>query len=198
MKTPKTIWFNDLRFTYNEKTKYYHNAKTGKLLHREIFEKYNGKIPDGYVVHHKDHNKLNNEIDNLELIEKRAHLKKHNKIIPPEQLREMREKSAKWHASKEGKEWHKKQYAKYLGEWAKEKRIKTCDNCGSEFETQNRDDVKFCSNKCKSAWRRKSGLDDEDRSCEFCGKLFRVNKYSKTKFCSRSCSKKKYWESRSV
>lgn len=198
METPKTIWFNGLRFTYNKRTEYYHNAKTGKLLHREVFERHNGRIPDGYVVHHKDHNKLNNNIENLELVEKSTHLKNHNKVIPPKQLEEMRRKSAEWHASEEGHKWHKEQYARYLGKWAEEKMVKTCANCGEEFETQDRDDVKFCSNRCKSAWRRKKGLDDETRTCEYCGNDFKVNKYSKTRFCSRSCSKKKYWESRSV
>lgn len=37
------------------------------LVHRYVWEKYNGKIPSGYVVHHKDRNRLNYSIDNLEL-----------------------------------------------------------------------------------------------------------------------------------
>lgn len=56
-------------------------------LHRYLYEKYIGKIPDGYYVHHKDFNKLNNDISNLicvtpsehSLIHKNRLGKNHNK-----------------------------------------------------------------------------------------------------------------------
>ena len=38
---------------------YYRNDTLGKL-HRYIWEKANGKIPEGHHIHHKDHNKINN------------------------------------------------------------------------------------------------------------------------------------------
>jgi hypothetical protein len=47
---------------------------------------------------------------------------------------------------------------------------------------------RFCSNKCKSRWRRRSGLDDVERICEYCGKAFKVNKYKPTKYCSSLCA----------
>jgi endogenous inhibitor of DNA gyrase (YacG/DUF329 family) len=65
--------------------------------------------------------------------------------------------------------------------------IKICVQCGTEYEVTPTGTSRFCSNKCKSAWRRASGLDDEDRKCPICKKIFRVNKYSNTKTCSRSC-----------
>lgn len=43
------------------------------LLHRYIWEKYNGVIPHGYVIHHKDENKLNWNIENLELMSAKDH-----------------------------------------------------------------------------------------------------------------------------
>lgn len=39
-----------------------------KRLHRLVFEKFHGSIPDKYIVHHKDGDKLNNCILNLELV----------------------------------------------------------------------------------------------------------------------------------
>ena len=44
-----------------------------KRLHRLIFEKFHGEIPDNYIVHHIDGNKLNNCILNLELMTSEKH-----------------------------------------------------------------------------------------------------------------------------
>lgn len=38
------------------------------LLHRYIWEKHHGAIPDGYEIHHKDKNRFNHDPDNLELV----------------------------------------------------------------------------------------------------------------------------------
>jgi hypothetical protein len=43
------------------------------LAHREIWEKYHGKIPNGFLIHHRDNNRLNNDISNLMLITRREH-----------------------------------------------------------------------------------------------------------------------------
>ena len=69
--------------------------------------------------------------------------------------------------------------------------IVKCVVCGKEFEAINNGQNRFCSNKCKSKWRRDSGVDNETRICKHCGKEFVANKYSKTKFCSRKCSSSK-------
>ncbi len=39
----------------------------GLLMHRVIWEYFNGKIPDGFNIDHKDQNKLNNTLDNIRL-----------------------------------------------------------------------------------------------------------------------------------
>ena len=62
-----------------------------------------------------------------------------------------------------------------------------CQNCGKEFEALPFGNHNFCSNSCKSAYRRKNGIDNEIRICEICGKEFEINKYSKTRFCSKKC-----------
>lgn len=164
-----------------------------KRLHRYIWEKYNGKIPKGYQIHHIDRDKDNNDISNLKLLSEHEHLALHGKkrFEDSEWAREFEEKgieaSKSWHSSKEGHEWHKKHW-----EQDKDKLYKTfkfsCLNCGKEFEGHY--GSKFCSNKCKSAYRRKRHLDDVERICVVCGKSFKANKYSKTKTCSRSCAAK--------
>jgi hypothetical protein len=45
----------------------YYNTSRG-LLHRVLWEKEYGKIPDKMEINHKDGNKLNNDLDNLELV----------------------------------------------------------------------------------------------------------------------------------
>ena len=47
------------------------------LLHRYVWEKFNGKIPNGFQIHHKDENKMNWNVENLELIDVSEHHKFH-------------------------------------------------------------------------------------------------------------------------
>ena len=55
----------------------YLKSGNGVWLHRYIWEKNNGPIPEGYVVHHKDHNKMNNDISNLEMVSDIEHRLEH-------------------------------------------------------------------------------------------------------------------------
>lgn len=49
-----------------------------KLLHRLIFEKFHGSIPEGYIIHHLDGDKKNNCLLNLELLSVNEHHRTHN------------------------------------------------------------------------------------------------------------------------
>jgi len=49
-----------------------------KMEHIVVWEKHNGKIPEGYSIHHKDGNKLNNNITNLELVKALTHKRIHS------------------------------------------------------------------------------------------------------------------------
>lgn len=198
----KYIWFDNLKFTRDNETGYYLNSTIRKRLHRYIWEYYNGEIPEGYHIHHIDGNKANNDIDNLELIKATKHAelhgldryrndkewfdKFHSKGI---------EEAKEWHKSKEGREWHKEQYEISLA--SREEEFFKCKYCGKEFKAINNGVNRFCSNKCKSAYRRKSKIDDETRECIVCGNKFTVNKYSKTQTCSSSCSSKLAYKNRS-
>ena len=163
-------------------------------LHRVVFEYFNHQIPDGYHVHHLDHNPLNNEPDNLSCIALGEHLSEHlkewhrdNPEASRVRLNNNQHKCIEWHRSKNGREWHREHYERNK-EKLHAKVLKTCDNCLVEFDGLVRDNAVYCSNKCKSSARRKSGVDNEFRTCLYCESNFEANKYSKVKTCSRSCS----------
>lgn len=193
----KYAYVDNYKFTRDEKTGYFLSSKnigtSRKRLHIYIWESINGDIPKGYHVHHKDENKLNNEIDNLELLDKCVHSKLHGKEIRNNEERMAKTtkallecaipKACEWHKSKEGVEWHKKHYKRTKDKLHRKNTFK-CKMCGKEFESIREG---FCSNKCKSAYRRKIGVDDVSRICVVCGKEFKCNKYSKAKTCSNKC-----------
>ena len=47
------------------------------MLHRYVWIKHNGDIPEGYSVHHIDENKENNNISNLRLMTNGSHTTLH-------------------------------------------------------------------------------------------------------------------------
>jgi hypothetical protein len=189
----KYIYYKGFKFTRDDKTGYYLNSTIRKRLHRVVWENEVGKIPAGMDIHHMDGNKANNAIENLQLLTKAEH----NSFHAKKRHRDNREwtlanlknnalpKAVEWHKSEEGREWHKEQFEKTKDAFHA-KDVKACLNCNSEFV--GRKTAKFCSNACKSAWRRRTKTDDEVRNCALCGKEFTTNKYRKTKYCSKSCS----------
>lgn len=175
-----------------------------KRLHEEVWMAKNGPIPDGFHVHHMDHDHLNNDLSNLEAISAEEHRAHHAeetsvRMREPRQLEHLeriRPLAAEWHGTPEGLEWHR-QHGRDV--WAARPTIKdawegrepdnrTCQQCGAEYWSRAMQEGRFCSNACKSAWRRDAGLDDEDRTCAKCGNTFRINHYSKTQHCSRKCA----------
>lgn len=183
--------FNGYKFTKDKKTGYYLSGNiNGKRyrLHRYVWQYYNGTIPKGYDIHHKDHNKDNNNIDNLELLTKKEHIEIHKTLDEKtkQKYRENLNKNArpeaiKWHKSKEGKEWHKKQFSVSLGN--REEKEFICENCGKHYFKKDNGSNRFCSSNCKSQYRRNSGIDNEIRVCIKCNNKYEINKYSQRKYC---------------
>lgn len=196
-KVVRYIEFDGIRF-YPDKRGYWIGQPRGTKkpirLHKYVWEYYNGPIPDGYQVHHKDFNPDNNEIENLELLPKSEHLSYHSNLQDKTWARENLLKNAvpaaaAWHASEEGHKWHSEHGKKTMEARMEKKVIKNCQFCGKEYEVPEclSENSRFCSNNCKSAWRRKAGFDDIEVACETCGKKFFTNKYSRKRFCSPEC-----------
>lgn len=194
----KYQYFDGVKFTRDDKTGYYLNSSIRKRMHRYVWEYYYGEVPEGYQIHHKDKDKSNNDISNLEAIPFSNHAKLHSKeraeIRYEAVVANLKDnalpKAIEWHRSDEGRQWHTEHYERTKHKLHPEQAM-ICEMCGNEYMGKVSAENRFCSNKCKSAWRRKSGLDDEIRKCAYCGAYFTTNKYSKVQLCSRSCANKK-------
>lgn len=189
----KIAYCDGLQFVRDDKTGYYLSSyKIGtrrKRLHVYVWERFNGPVPSGYQVHHKEFDKSKNEISDLQLLTEFEHLSLHAHLQTQEHIHKFHEAgiaaAPAWHHSKAGHEWHKKHYAEFGTAMHKERDF-VCENCGKQFKSAQTES-RFCSNNCKSAWRRKAGLDNETRICAVCGAMFTTNKYSKQCTCSRKC-----------
>ena len=185
----ETQVFNGKTYFHYRGERYF--SKGTKRLHWVVGEFYNGKIPAGYQVHHKDGNPKNNDISNLECVPFEKHFEMHRESVVArttsdksiKHLAEIRHLASEWHRSKEGREWHR---LHSMGERERSAQC-TCQCCGKTFLSAY-SDAKFCSNSCKSKWRRDNHIDDETRICVTCGKEFRTNRYSKTVCCGGSCA----------
>ena len=197
---PDTAFFNGLKFT-KQSTGYLGAHINGKLvlMHRYVWEFYNGEIPKGYIVHHKDKDKTNNDLDNLECLPNREHSTMHGKNKTPEQhrrdvetLAKAREKAVEWHKSEAGRECSRRNAKRLIEQGIlNPMTLYTCDNCGKQFLAPKRSAKhKFCSGACEQYFRRHNGLNNETRVCIICGKEFVTDRYGRTKTCSRSCGMK--------
>lgn len=195
----KVAFFDGHKFRKDAKTGYYlatKNTRAGKRerLHVYVWQRYNGKLPDGYHVHHIDGDKTHNDIDNLAAVSKRKHASFHGRERwerEPENM--MKNFTAKgvstartWHGSEAGRKWHSEHAKQTIQNMGKQEYV--CQNCGKKFfALPIGSEKKYCSNACKSAARRDSGVDAEKRVCAVCGREFYVDKYTRTKTCSRQC-----------
>lgn len=181
------------RFYLDQVTGYWISTCCPKIrAHRWVWMCNHGEIEDGFHIHHIDGNKSNNNIENLQKVKESEHYKMHLTEERRDWARKwaevIRPLTKSWHRSEEGRAWHKKHGI--LG-WSNRKPFeKCCVHCSTKYETKTYHQD-FCSNKCKSADRRKRGVDNEKRACENCSKLFEVNKYARKRFCSRSCSSRR-------
>ena len=195
---------DEYSFRRDKKTGYYLSSKKiggkRKRLHVYVWEKINGHVPKGMHVHHMDGDKANNEPKNLVLLTRKEHEMLHGKTLPKERrqflannvTKNAMPKAKAWHASDEGAKWHS-EHAKRTQANLCELEY-TCTFCGGSFFSKKRyndGQNRFCSNRCKSAYRRKTGEDDVIKICEICGRKYTANKYQKTKRCE-NCKNRKH------
>jgi hypothetical protein len=197
MDTPKYIEYDGLRFCRDDKTGYYLNSTIRKRLHRYVWEQEVGAVPAGCQIHHIDGNKANNDIANLAILTSAGHQRLHGREIARkeksrENIKKAQQAAPAWHHSAEGRVWH----SKHMQGFKQPRVTKVCTQCGAEFLGTKYS--RFCSNKCKSKWRRDQGLDDIEKVCEWCGKPYVVSKYAKQKYCSMECQHKAHvgWSKR--
>ena len=72
------IEYNGFKYTMRNTGYYGKTFGDRTLLHRDMWQREKGEIPDGYDIHHKDGNKTNNQVDNFECLLKADHTKKHS------------------------------------------------------------------------------------------------------------------------
>lgn len=177
------------KFYLDKKTGYWISTTLPRIrAHVWVWKHHNGNIPNGMHIHHIDCNKSNNQIENIQLLTCKEHREKHfskeradKNLIHIESIRPL---TKDWHRSEKGLEWHREHGLKT---WHERQPFQvTCRQCGKIEKTKTYHQG-FCSNSCKSSYRRKEGLDDEKRQCPICQTKFKVNKYAKTRTCSRKC-----------
>ena len=158
---PKFVDFNGYKFRLSGR--YYRKncwSQPGPSnLHRAIWAKLNGPIPEGLHIHHIDGDSFNNSPENLEPISASEHCRIHTlklirsgKLHPPSQIALKR--AAEWHKSDEGIKWHR-QHGKST--WPKHRWVEVpCQNCGLPFFTPFPSRAKWCSFSCKAFGRDKA------------------------------------------
>lgn len=183
----RKIKYDGRTFTLGSSGTYYYTTLTISL-HRYKYLKEKGEILPGYEIHHIDEDPFNNDINNLEALSPEEHRKKHP--ISAATLKKWQEagfkKAPAWHSSKEGKAWHDQHYSAVKDKMHKKYKRK-CTFCGAKILTPVKNRNCFCSNGCKSAYRRSSNMDTKKVNCLICGKEFETRKYNPKKYCSKQC-----------
>jgi len=65
--------FNGVKYTKRSNGYYLSTVGDRRLMHRDVWEFYNGELPDNFDVHHIDHDRSNNNIENLQALPKDEH-----------------------------------------------------------------------------------------------------------------------------
>lgn len=161
-KKSETIVFNGIPYRrypnskkrserlYYKRSAYKRLGGTTGYLHREVWEHYNGPIPEGYSIHHKN-GYDDNSIKSLELVTAKEHASHHSwgkHAGYKEFLDEIRPLTKEWHGSPAGIEWHRTHGYKT---WENRKtHTKKCTSCFGDYETFFPSRSKYCSTKCKN------------------------------------------------
>jgi hypothetical protein len=72
------LTFNGVRYTMANTGYYRRTDGSRSLMHRDVWEFYNGPIQKGWDIHHIDEDRTNNAIENLECLPKAEHTRKYS------------------------------------------------------------------------------------------------------------------------
>ncbi len=151
----KEQWFNGKAYRLYRGERYF--SRGTKRLHRVVWEFHNGPIPKNFHIHHVDHNPHNNVIENLSLINPYEHLMAHmtpsRRAVAKAWVNKIRPLTKKWHASKEGRAWHR---AHGKATWVGRKLFKKkCAFCKKSYKTKVPSHSQYCHQNCKMKARRR-------------------------------------------
>ncbi len=192
-----TVEYDRLKWTRAKNGYYQATVKSQERknwLHQYVYEKERGAIPPGLEIHHVNNDKDDNSIGNLELLDSRRHHEKHGeyKHANPDRYRRQLEHLNRvrpdhvWPKDPVKYEEHRQALIRGMARIKPVEMI--CEQCGKTYMAKPCSYRSFCSNACKSAYRRSIQADNVDRVCVVCGAAFSVNKYRKTITCTRSCA----------
>ena len=194
----KYIEYDGVKFFLNAGSGYYshgfknHGVTTNVSLHRYVWEKFNGTIPEGYEVHHIDGNRANNDITNLSCSRMQEHRRGHfiermgvkfdgkclvcGCAIP-------KDKSGVF-CSKRCKQAYARKEKRYMVE-------RVCSVCGKTFLTNKYREGKTCSPSCRAIqFERDMANEEKESVCVICGKRFHKRGQKKLDVCSPKCAGK--------
>lgn len=70
-------YFDGHKFTLRNHGYYEKTTGNRELMHRYVWEKYNGPILEKHDIHHKNHDRSDNRIENLEMLCHKEHARKY-------------------------------------------------------------------------------------------------------------------------
>ncbi len=161
--------------------------KRSVSLHRYVYEKHHGTIPDGWHVHHVDGNARNNDPGNLVAVDPHAHAVEHWAGRDATRSARCGFCGKRYVA---GRWWGKLSWcSKSCRDKDRRRRGtysegRTCRVCGSEYIVNNRQDGgTTCSRTCAEKGR------EFTRPCDDCGTDF-VARRPWARFCSGACKQR--------
>lgn len=162
------------------------NGIISTALHRDIWQHYNGPIPDGHEIHHMDHDKGNNDLSNLQCLSRSEHKRLHGP--------ESGHKSAPWHQTEAGQKFHsitaRKQWVdNHEGMLAKSMAALPKAREAAKEWHGSPEGIAWHSAHGKKAWENRKL---HEKTCAICSQAFTTYWPNKTKYCGPNCGAKAF------